>query len=84
MSLPPRHAQLIRVDPCHPWLQNAIHQRSHELDVNPQSLVSSSANDQHHRIAASDVSVLNSAPAAIPVHVIVSTTARALVNRNCD
>ena len=48
MSLPPRHAQLIRVDPCHPWFQNAIHQRSDELDANPRSVVSSSANFELH------------------------------------
>ena len=28
-------------------------------------------NDQHHRIAASDVSMSNSAPTAIPVHAFV-------------
>ncbi len=50
----PRHAQLIRVDPCHPWFQNAIHQRSDELDVNPRSVVSSSANDQNQPVAAED------------------------------
>ncbi len=33
---------LIRV---HPWFQNAIHRRSDELDVNPRSVVPSSAND---------------------------------------
>jgi hypothetical protein len=55
MSLPPRHAHLIRVDPCHPWFQNAIHQRSDELDVNPRSVVSSSANDGVHRAAANDI-----------------------------
>ncbi len=38
---------LIRV---HPWFQNAIHRRSDELDVNPRSVVPSSANDRHHRV----------------------------------
>ncbi len=66
MSQPPRHAQLIRVDPCHPWLQNAIHQRSDELDVNPRSVVSSSANDSVNRAAAGPVSIENTASSAAP------------------
>jgi hypothetical protein len=49
-----RHAQPIRVDSCRPWFQNAIHQRSDELDVNPRSVVFSSANDRDHPVAASD------------------------------
>ncbi len=57
MSQPPHHAQLIRVDPCHPWFQNAIHQSSDELDVNPRSVVSLDANDKGNRAAASDLGI---------------------------
>ena len=54
VSLPPRHAQLIRADP---WFQNAIHRRSDELDVNPRSVVSSCANDYANPVAASELPI---------------------------
>ena len=68
MSLPPRHAQLIRVDP---WFQNTIHQRSDELDVNPRSVASSCANDQNHPAAASDIAKREKRTTAARVHFIV-------------
>ncbi len=49
---PPRHAQLIRSDPCSSQFQNAIHQRSDELDVNPRSVAPVSANPTINRAAA--------------------------------
>ncbi len=57
MPQPPRHAQRLRVDLCHPWFQNAIHRRLDELDVNPRSVVPSCANASVNRAAANQVSV---------------------------
>ncbi len=54
------------------------------LELEHETTPSWMPNDQHHRIAASDASSFNLAPTAIPVHAIVSTTARTLAAHKCD
>ncbi len=76
-----RH-EILMLASDHAWIRssgNCENGQSRRLSKAPGS-----ANDRHHRNSASDASIFNSAPAAIPVHAIVSTPSRTLAACKCD